>query len=76
MYKLLTLTALLTLVACTPHTVQKHDIVLPSELSHCSVYEMSDSTGTKLKVVYCPNASTTTSHKSGKVRKSTTVISE
>lgn len=76
MRKLLALTTLLILTACTPHTQQTYDFVLPQELSHCKVYQMSDSSANRIRVVHCPNASTTTAHMSGKVMTSTTVISE
>lgn len=76
MRKLVILTTLLTLTACTPHTQQTYDFVLPPELSHCRVYKMSDRSVNVIRVVHCPNASTTTAHMIGKVMTSTTIVSE
>lgn len=56
--KLILPVALLLLSACTPHTAQvDRDFILPKELKHCSVYNMSD--GYKeVVVVHCPNSET------------------
>jgi hypothetical protein len=47
---------------------------LPPELADCSVYQLSDKVGSAMKVVRCPNATTSSTYRSGKATKSSVVI--
>ena len=73
---LLTLTATL-IIGCTPYNREAtEEFKLPKELSHCSVYVLSDTIGKHIHVVHCPKAQTTTYQVEGKVTKNITLISE
>lgn len=52
--------------------------VFPEEMKHCKAYIMKPSNAryADLRVVYCPNATTITSYREGKVERDITVISE
>jgi len=65
------------LVGCSAETKTITDrYILPSELSHCKVFFLTDDGITHMNVVYCPNAITTTTHNVGKTKVSNTVIAE
>lgn len=51
----------LGLLGCEPTAKNFNEeySVRPKHLQHCSIDRISDSTGTSLVVVYCPNATTT-----------------
>lgn len=73
--KYLLLASLVLLSACGEKTASKSDkFVLPTELEHCELYRMSDTSVNVIYVVHCPNATTTT-HAAGKYSKNITVIS-
>lgn len=64
------------LVGCSAETRTVTDsFILPSELSHCKVFNLNDGMS-NMKVVYCPEAVTTTTHTVGKTTVSNTVIAE
>lgn len=66
------------LTACDASTKERtSEFVLPTELKEagCKIYRMQqDGAGATLYTVYCPNANTTTSYMSGKVRVDTSVV--
>lgn len=62
------------LTGCDSNTSSiTHRYVLPPELSKCKIYDMSNGTNS-IKVVHCPNSTTTTSYRSGKTHKNVTII--
>jgi hypothetical protein len=66
------------LTACDASTKERtSDFVLPAELKEagCKIYRMQqDGAGATLYTVYCPNANTSTSYTSGKIRMNTSVV--
>lgn len=65
-YIFLIVISLIGILGCDTKTTQvTNDWVLPEELSHCKIYSMK-SNGNHMRVVYCPNATTTTFHSCGK----------
>lgn len=63
-------------VGCSAETKTVTDsFILPSELSHCKVFNLYDGMS-NMKVVYCPEAVTTTTNTVGKTTVSNTVIAE
>lgn len=69
--------SVLALSACTPETSDVSErYQLPEELSACKVYRMDSSRGSRLTVLHCPNAQTTTIQNRNKVRYNTTVIDQ
>jgi hypothetical protein len=71
------LLAFALMVGCTPYNREAtEEFKLPKELSHCSVYVLSDTIGKHIHVVHCPKAQTTTYQVDGKVTKNITLISE
>ena len=66
------------LTACDASTKERtSDFVLPAELKEagCKIYRMQqDGAGATLYTVYCPNANTSSSHTSGKIRMHTSVV--
>jgi hypothetical protein len=65
---LLIIVASCSLLGCGPATTKNTTTAwkLPDELSHCSVYKMTDENGSDMKVVHCPSSTTTTGYKEGK----------
>lgn len=64
------------LVGCSAETKTVTDnYILPSELSHCKVFNLSNGMSA-MQVVHCPQAVTTTTHTVGKTTVSNTVIAE
>lgn len=70
----LTVTTAVLLTGCDSSTSSiTHDYVMPPELSKCKIYSMSDGLN-RIRVVHCPNSSTTTNYRSNKTTKNITVI--
>lgn len=76
----LALLACLMLAGCDPHTEETTAAyVLPSELvaRGCKIYRIEGKTNyATVRVVYCPQAQTTTTYKAGKSMQSTSVVAE
>lgn len=74
------LLACLMLAGCDPHTEETtRAYQLPSELAErgCKIYRIEgEANYATVRVVYCPNAQTTTTYKAGKSMQSTSVIAE
>lgn len=65
------------LVGCGNATTSTitNNYALPSELSHCKVFFLDDGGITGyMRVLYCPQAITTSTHEIGKTHVSTTVV--
>lgn len=63
-----------TLTACSDSAEKIDFPVLPPELKDCSFYKLENSGGSSMKVVRCPNSSTTSTYPVGKTTQSTVVI--
>ena len=76
MKKLMIAIVLLTLAGCgDPSAKDSTDKwMLPDGLKDCKIYSLSNGKGGYMRVVRCPNSSTTTSYTSGKTLVNTTVL--
>lgn len=74
--KTLLLLSFLTILSCSKQTSDiSYKYSLPEGLQDCKIYVMqTDGLGSNLVVVRCPNSQTSTTYKSGKTTKSTTVV--
>lgn len=64
----------LVLSACSDSYNTMDFPVVPEELKDCKFFSVSNSSGSHLKVVRCPNSQTSTTYIEGKVTKTTVVI--
>lgn len=63
-------------VGCSAETNTITDnYILPPELTHCKIFKLSNGSS-NMRVVYCPEAVTTTTHTVGKTTVSNTVVTE
>ncbi len=62
------LVAAIGLAACTPSgkEVTGSFPILPEGLKDCKIYDLQSEHGSHIRVVRCPNSSTSTTYKSGK----------
>lgn len=64
----------LTLTGCSKETVETTDtIILPEGLKDCKLYRVSDGFNT-IKIMRCPNSSTSTKYRSGKTDRQAIVV--
>ena len=71
--KILAIAAALLLSACSPQYRTLDFPLLPEELKDCKFFVVSNGTA-EMRVVRCPNSSTTTQYRQGKVTRSLTTI--
>lgn len=64
---------LLTVVGCSPSSKELVDYPLPSDLKDCKIYEISNGSS-RIKIVRCPNSTTSTTYQAGKTRKTVITI--
>ena len=64
----------ITLAGCTPSSSVITFESLPKALEDCVVYELSNSKSERMKVMRCPNSSTSVTYKSGKTAQHNIVI--
>lgn len=71
------LLSLVVLSGCERSTSERtDDFILPEGLKHCKIYKLSNGIS-HMKVVHCPNSTTSTTHSCGKnCTAHNTVISE
>ena len=73
---ILTIASVLVLTACDVEPYNKEltqTYPLPDGLEDCKIYYLQNKSGNSLKVVRCPNSSTTTQWQAGKIQASATV---
>jgi intein/homing endonuclease len=71
---ILILITLVSFMACSKKTQEYTDsFLLPEELKDCKIFWMRGENVGSMKIVRCPNSSTTTSYEDGKTQKDITV---
>lgn len=62
------------LSACTPGYKEANFTVLPPDLKDCKIFYLTNTNGSRITVSRCPNSTTSTSYRAGKITHNSVVI--